>query len=141
MRGFVIFNMIVFIYKVIYNRFKFGGKKMNKLLEILLIVIAVSAVAVADVFTKKIAHNTASFSTAIKNPLILGVIALYLIQIVIFLYVFVKKAELGIVGIIQTALYAVIVIGSGVLFFNEEISLLQGIGMVIAIVGVVLMNL
>lgn len=114
---------------------------MNKLLEILLIVIAVSAVAIADVFEKKIAVNVSSFWTAIRNPLMIAVVMLYLLQIAIFLYVFVKKAELGTLGVIQTALYAVIVIGSGVLFFNEHISLLQGFGIGLAIIGVVLINL
>jgi len=71
----------------------------------------------------------------------IAVVALYLLQIAIFLYVFVKKAELGTLGIIQTALYAIIVIGSGVLFFNESITLIKGIGIGLAIVGVILINL
>jgi drug/metabolite transporter (DMT)-like permease len=114
---------------------------MNKLLEIGLIIIAVVAVGIADVLTKKVAFNVNSFSVAIKNPLMLAVIALYLVQVLVFLYVFVKKAELGVVGIIQTALYAIIVIGSGIFFFKERVHLTQGIGMAIAILGVVLMNL
>ncbi len=114
---------------------------MNKLLEVGLIVIAVSAVAVADVFEKKIAVDVSSFWTAVRNPLMMAVAALYGLQIAIFLYVFVKKAELGTLGIIQTALYAIIVIGSGVIFFNEHISMMQGIGIGLAIVGVVLINL
>jgi len=114
---------------------------MNKLLEIVLIIIAVAAVSVGDVLTKKVAFHTEEFWTAIRNPLMLAVAGLYMVQIVVFLYVFVRKAELGIVGIIQTALYAIIVIGSGVLFFKEEITLIHGIGIVVAITGVVLMNL
>lgn len=114
---------------------------MNKLLEVGLIIIAVCAVGFADVIIKKTAFHESSFWAALKNPLLLSVIALYMVQIVVFLYVFVRKAELGIVGIIQTALYAIIVIGSGILFFNEDISLVQGIGIGLAILGVVLMNI
>ncbi len=113
---------------------------MNKLIEVGLIIIAVSAVAIADVFAKKAAFTTDNFWVAIKNPLMLAVVGLYLIQILIFTYVFVKKADLGVVGIIQTALYAIIVIGSGALFFREEISPQQGIGMTLAIIGVILIS-
>ncbi|HYE22492.1 MAG TPA: hypothetical protein VD998_02795 [Verrucomicrobiae bacterium] len=114
---------------------------MHKLLIIGIIIIGVAAVAIADVFTKKVAFNVESYGAAIKNPLMLAVVLLYMIQIAAFLYVFVKRAELSIVGIIQTSLYAVIVIGSGVLFFDERISLVQGVGIGLAIVGVILMNL
>ena len=106
-----------------------------------MIIVAVSCVAIADVFIKKAAFIVDDFWMAIRNPLILLATALYFAQVIIFLYVFVKKAELGVVGIIQTALYAVIVIGSGVIFFNEHISLVQGIGMGLAIVGAVLISL
>jgi drug/metabolite transporter (DMT)-like permease len=114
---------------------------MNKILEIGLIIVAVSAVAIADVFIKKATSVADNFKTVLKNPLMLAVLGLYLIQILIFTYVFVKKAELGAVGIIQTALYAVIVIGSGIIFFKEEVSLWQGIGMALAIIGVIVINL
>lgn len=114
---------------------------MNKVIEISLIVIAVVAISIADVLLKKISVPATSFMSAVKNPLMLGVAGLYLIQIVIFLYVFVKKAELGAVGIIQTALYAFIVVGSGILFFNEEITVLKGVGMALAVLGVILINL
>ena len=114
---------------------------MNKLAEISLIVLAVLAVAIADVLTKKLAFHTNSFFTAVKNPIIVAVIFLYLIQILVFTYVFVKKAELGVVGIIQTALYSIIVIGSGIIFFKEKISPVQMFGMSLAVSGVIFMNL
>jgi drug/metabolite transporter (DMT)-like permease len=113
---------------------------MNKLLEIGLIILGVSSVGIADVLIKKIFSPRTGFFTDVKNPLMIAVISLYIIQIIVFSFIFDHKAELGIVGIIQTALYAVIVIGSGILFFNEQISLLQWIGIGLAIVGVVLMN-
>jgi drug/metabolite transporter (DMT)-like permease len=114
---------------------------MNKILEVGLIIVAVTSVAVADVIIKKVALHVTSLSQAIKEPLMLLIVALYIVQILIFTYVFIKRAELGIVGIIQTALYAIIVIGSGILFFQEKISLIQGVGIGFAIVGVICMNL
>ncbi|MFO0704920.1 MAG: hypothetical protein U0517_03075 [Candidatus Andersenbacteria bacterium] len=114
---------------------------MNKLTMLLFIVVAVTAVAVADVLTKKVSVGTDSYAQAIRNPLMLIVVALYILQILIFLYVFVKKAELGTVGIVQTALFALIVLGSGILFFNERFTLLKAIGVGLAIVGVALLSL
>lgn len=113
---------------------------MSKILEIFLIIIAVSCVAVADVLLKKVAFNVSGFVESLKNPLMLGVVVLYLSQIVIFLYVFVRKAELGVVGIVQTALYAVIVIGSGIIFFGEDFSPRQIVGVALALGGVALIN-
>jgi drug/metabolite transporter (DMT)-like permease len=114
---------------------------MSKIVQIALIVVAASSVAIADVLIKKAAFHTENFWEALKSPILLAAIALYIVQMLVFLYVFVHKAELGIVGIIQMVLYAIIVIGAGVLFFQEDISLLQGIGIGIALVGVILMNI
>ena len=113
---------------------------MNKLLETGLVIIAVIAISVADVLIKKIFAPRTGFWTDIQNPWMFGVIALYIVQIIIFAFVFDKKAELGVVGVIQTALYAVIVVGSGILFFNERVSWPQGIGMGLAIAGVILLH-
>lgn len=114
---------------------------MNKLFQTGLVILAVVAVAVADVMIKKIFTPRTTFWTDLANPLMWVVAALYLGQILIFAYLFDRNVELGIVGIIQTALYAAIVVGSGILFFNEDISLVQGIGIGLAMLGVVLMNL
>ena len=114
---------------------------MSKLVEIGLIVLAAFAVGLADVIIKEDAFNVSHLSMAIKNPLTIAVVFLYCVQILIFSFLFVKKAELGIVGIVQTALYAIIVVASGILFFHEKITLIHMIGVVLAIIGVVLTNL
>lgn len=98
------------------------------------------AVSFADVLAKKISHGQDSVWGAVQNPLFLAILAMYMIQILVFLYVFVRKAELGIVGIAQTVIYAIIVVGSGVLFFHEGLSFPKVIGTILAIGGVVLMN-
>jgi len=114
---------------------------MSKPALIGIIIAAASAVAVADVLIKKIFSPRTGFLTDIKNPLIFAVVGLYALQILAFSLVFDKKAELGTVGIIQTALYALIVVGSGILFFQEGMSAIKGIGMGLAVLGVILLNL
>lgn len=113
---------------------------MSKLLVLSLVFLSVMAVAVADVLTKKVAASSVSFSSALRNPWMIVIVCLYVAQILVFTYAFVRKAELGVVGIIQAALYAIVVVGSGVLFFKERVSVVQGIGMVLAVLGVVLTN-
>jgi multidrug transporter EmrE-like cation transporter len=114
---------------------------MNKLLTIGLIMVGVTAVASADVLIKKVFAPRSEFLIDAKNPLMLLVLLLYLVQVFVFSFVFDKKADLAIVGIVQTALYAIIVIGSGLLFFNEKLTFVQGVGIGLALAGVTLMNI
>lgn len=114
---------------------------MSKLIEFALIAAAVASVAIADVCLKKIAVNAATLRGALTQPLLLTVIALYSLQIAIFLYIFIKNSPLTLVGVVQTALYALIVIAAGALFFNERVTGVQGIGILLALAGVILIYL
>lgn len=113
---------------------------MNKLLYTALIVVGVAAIAVADILLKK-AAGAGSYISALKHPFMPVVVLLYLFQVAVFLFVFVKRVDLSTVGVLQTALYAVIVLGAGILFFKEEISLVKGIGIALALIGVALINI
>jgi drug/metabolite transporter (DMT)-like permease len=53
---------------------------------------------------------------------------------------FVKRWELGPVSILQMAFYSVTCVVVGRYAFGERISLLQGVGMVLAMCGAVLIN-
>jgi drug/metabolite transporter (DMT)-like permease len=114
---------------------------MDKLIQITLIIIAGSSVAVADGLVKKSAFNTQNFWIALKNPLMILAVLLYVVQIVIFTYIFVKKWNLGIVGLMQMIIYAAIVIFAGIAFFQEKITPVHEAGMILALVAAVLMNL
>ena len=113
---------------------------MEKLIQILIILFAGSSVAIADVMIKKSAFTTHNFWVAFKNPLILGAAFLYIFQIILFIYVFVKRWDLGIVSLMQMIAYAAIVIFAGVFYFHEKYSILQAIGMAMAFIGIILMN-
>src|SRR3989344_7038176 len=101
---------------------------MNKFLEICLILTAGAVVAVADVIIKKIVFTGIDFKTALKDPRMLLVLGLYMVQIILFLYLFTTKSYLSFVGIGQAVIYTIIVIGSGTLLFNEAITFTQAIG-------------
>lgn len=120
---------------------RYSVKHMEKIIQIGFIIIAAASVAAADILIKKSAFQTQSLSTALKNPLMIIAATLYLLQIVLMSYIFVKKWDLGIVGIMQMAVFGAIIIIFGIAFFQEKITLLHGIGMALALIGAIFMNL
>ncbi len=112
-----------------------------KLGYLALVTLAVSAVAIADIFLKQASSHGASLLEAIKSPWMIGAVVLYLFQIFFFTYLFVSGAQLINIGVLQTVLYAVIVLLAGFLIFHESLSTLQIIGAALALVGVILVNL
>ena len=105
-----------------------------------LLILAVSAVAIADVFIKK-TQTAGNFGKAITSPWMLCAIVLYLFQILFFAYLFFYGAKLINVGIMQTVLYAIIVLIAGIFLFKETLSGVQILGVILALVGVFLLNL
>jgi drug/metabolite transporter (DMT)-like permease len=111
----------------------------SKVAYVVLLLIAVLAVAVADVCLKR-ATLSGSLATAMRSPWTLAAIALYLIQVALFVVVFVQGWKLSVVSLIQTTLYAAVTLGAGVLLFGEALSPKQVVGLVFAIVGVVMLS-
>ncbi len=113
---------------------------MPKFIYIIFVVISATAVAVGDVLLKK-ASNYTNFYIFLKSPWVIIAILLYILSTLIFSYLFFIGTKLVDVGIVQIILYAIIVVGSGVLFFNETLSLVKIIGILLGITGVILINL
>ena len=112
---------------------------MAKLFQILAVLFAAIAVAVADALVKK-ASVGGNFWSAVKHPLMALVVLLYLAQIALFTYAFTNNWKLGVLGITQVVFYTVTVVVLGYLLFKETLSPVQLAGAGLAIVGVVLMN-
>ncbi len=110
------------------------------LLHVLAIILAGFAVGVADALIKK-ASEQGGFVEAIKSGWMLPILLLYLAQVVFFIYVFVNRWQLGVVGIFQMAVYAITVLALGFFMFKESPSAIQLAGMALALVGVFLMNI
>ncbi|MBI3366099.1 hypothetical protein HY041_00525 [Candidatus Roizmanbacteria bacterium] len=114
---------------------------MEKLLQIFIVILAGASVAIGDIFIKKSAIQTHNLIKGLINPFMMIAVSLYLLQIVLFYFIFIKKWELGIVGLMQMIVYAAIVITAGIVFFQERITFSHGIGMILALIGAILMNL
>ncbi len=134
-------NFAVFCYfKTLQNAFLHVKLFYMRILYLAILLLAASAVAVADVFLRK-ASTLGSMSAVIRSPLVFGAILFYLFQIAAFAYLFIKGEQLTIVAVVQTALYALITIGAGIFVFRENITLLQLVGIILALSGVVLVNM
>lgn len=105
----------------------------------LLIGLAVVAVAIADVLLKKATAQN-DLSAAVRSPWFGGAIGLYLLQVAFFTYAFVSGWKLSVLGALQTALYAVIVLVAGIVIYRETLTPAQWIGVLLALGGVALIN-
>lgn len=112
---------------------------MINFFQLLVIILAGIAVGIADALIKKTALK-GSLWLALKSPWMLIILLLYFIQVVFFVYVFTHGWKLGVVGNAQMVFYSITVVLTGILIFGETLSLTQGIGIGLALVAVVLMN-
>ena len=110
-----------------------------KTFQVAVILLAVAAVAVADVFLKK-AATQGSLGAILGSSWLWAATGLYLIQIGLFTLAFASGWKLSLIGALQTALYALIVLGAGVLLFQESLTRTQVIGAALAFSGVILIN-
>ncbi len=110
-----------------------------KLVQGMVILLAVMAVAVADVLLKKAAAQ-GNLRAALSSPWLVCAVGLYLFQIGFFIVAFHAGWKLSIIGALQTALYALIVLAAGILFFNESLTRMQIIGILLAFSGVLLIS-
>lgn len=117
-----------------------GNPGIPKLAQALIMILAVMAVAVADILLKKAAAH-GNWKDALSSPWLFGAVLLYFLQIGLFTIAFLANWKLSMVGALQTAFYALIVVAAGVLLYNESLSRIQVIGVLLTVSGVVLINL
>jgi len=123
----------------VINKIVLKGYGDLRLIHLTLILLAVIALAVGDVFLKKAALET-SLWRALKSPWMAGALALYFYQIIFVTYFFFVGWELSIVGTLQAAVYGLIVVVVGIFYFEETLTQAQTIGVILAFSGVILIN-
>jgi EamA domain-containing membrane protein RarD len=112
---------------------------ISKLVQGVVMILAVIAVAIADVVLKKAAAQ-GDLKAALSSPWLTCAVGLYLFQIGIFIVAFHAGWKLSIIGALQTALYALIVLAAGIVLYHEDLTRLQMIGVLLAFSGVLLIN-
>ncbi|MDB5264577.1 MAG: hypothetical protein JWN64_148 [Parcubacteria group bacterium] len=108
-------------------------------LQLILIVLSGLIIAVADTIIKKSSAGI-SLVQALTNPWMLLAYLFYAVQIVFTVIVFMHHKELGIYANSFIVVYSLATIVLGIFIFKEYLSLLQVAGIVLALIGVVLMN-
>lgn len=106
--------------------------------QIFLVFLSAFVVIAGDSLIKKI--STESIMHSLKNPLMFLVYLLYFAQIVFAVYIFIYKGELAIYANYYVVFYAILGVVFGLVFFRENLNLIQFLGILLALVGVVLMN-
>lgn len=108
--------------------------------QIGLVAVAGASIAIADTLIKRAAAVSTSFSGALAHPMMFLAVALYVLQIVLVAYIFVKHRDLSTLGFSQMIVYAATVLFVGIIIFQERITLAQGLGLALALAGALLMS-
>lgn len=114
---------------------------MEKIIQIGTVITAGVLIAIADSLIKKSASMTNNLISALINPLMFAVLLLYVLQIALLGYIFIKKWELSIAVILEITTLPAIVIAIGILYFREKLTFIHQIGILIALIGAILMNI
>jgi hypothetical protein len=113
---------------------------MSNLLQAGLMLLSALLIIVADTIIKKVSL-LGSIAHTLNQPLMYVAYVLYLIQIGIAVYIFKNGGELAIYTNLYIIFYSILGILSGVLIFSEHLSLVQGIGIIFALTGAILLNI
>src|ERR1043166_6332816 len=96
-------------------------------------------ITVADSLIKKTSISGGFFS-ALFSPWMLVLCALYFIQILMAIYIFMNRGSLAVYGNLYDVFYSILMVLTGIILFREQLTLLQIAGVCFAIVGGMLIN-
>ncbi len=113
---------------------------MSNLIRFILIFFSAVTIIFADAIIKKISLDQ-TFFDVLKNPWVILVYGLYLVQIFCAILIFIFWGEIAIYSNLFVVLYGILGVVIGILFFKESVSMIQMVGIGLGLVGAVLMNL
>jgi EamA domain-containing membrane protein RarD len=113
---------------------------MTNLIRLTLVFLSALTIIVADALIKKISIGH-TFFNVIKDPWMILILGLYLVQISFAIFIFIFKGELALYTNLFIIFYGILGIIIGILFFKENITLVQIIGIGLGLFGAILMNL
>ena len=113
---------------------------MANLIRLSLVFLSAITIIIADSLIKRISTGQ-NFFGVIKDPWMILVYALYLIQIFFAIFIFIFKGELAIYTNLFIIFYGIFGIIIGILFFKETLSVIQIVGIGFGLIGAILMSL
>ena len=97
-------------------------------------------IIIADSIIKK-ESLIKGLTKTLVSPLMLVAYILYFVQIIIAVYIFRHGGELAVYTNLYIVFYSILGVLTGVLFFAEDLSFGQGVGVILALVGASLITL
>lgn len=110
------------------------------LAQIGLLLFSTTSIALADILLRK-TQILGSVGKALMSPWFIVAVVLYLVQILVFTYLFVSGAKLSHLGVMQAVLYTVLILLASFLIFKESITSIEIVGIALALIGIILINL
>jgi drug/metabolite transporter (DMT)-like permease len=108
-------------------------------IRLIVVILATMITIIADATIKKISKD-GSLGSVLKSPWMIAVYALYFLQILSAIFIFVHKGEFAVYTNLFVVFYSIFGVAFGILFFQESLSLAQWAGIALALSGVVLIN-
>ncbi|NTW14648.1 MAG: hypothetical protein HGA31_06535 [Candidatus Moranbacteria bacterium] len=112
---------------------------MTSIIRIALICLSALTIIIADSMIKKISMGQ-TFSDVLKDPRMIPVYVLYLLQIFLAVPIFLHEGELAIYANLFIVFYGIFSVVFGVYFFRENLSIMQMLGIGLGLIGAVLMG-
>src|SRR5258708_4217290 len=91
-------------------------------------------ITAADALIKKTSVQ-GNFVAALIDPWMLGILLLYFVQILLAIYIFTNQGGLAVYGNLFIVFYSIMMVLAGVLFFREQLTLVQSLGVALALLG------
>ena len=108
-------------------------------IRLIILILATLITIIADATIKKIGKDSTMLGV-LKNPWMILVYVLYFFQIMSAAYIFIHRGEFAVYTNLFVVFYSIFGVLSGILIFQEAISVTQWIGIALALVAVVLIN-
>ncbi|HEV3244726.1 MAG TPA: hypothetical protein VG102_00015 [Candidatus Paceibacterota bacterium] len=107
--------------------------------SIVIVFLSAILIAIADAIIKELSLP-GKFYAAVFSPWMIAICVLYFIQILMALYVFVHKGDLAIYANVFIVFYSLCMVLLGMLYFGEQLTFVEGLGICLALAGVILLN-
>lgn len=106
---------------------------------VLILLAAAVLIAAADALIKQSAIS-GNFLAALRTPWLWAAVVLYLAEILLTVYLFLKHWQLGVAANVFVIFYSLGTVLLGYLFFQERLSLMQASGILLGLIGIFLMT-
>jgi|SRR6185312_3466932 len=112
---------------------------MLDVVGVVIVFLSAVLIAIADALIKQTSISGKFIASAL-TPWMVLVCLLYFVQILMAVYIFVHKGDLAIYSNVFIVFYSILMVFLGIEYFGEQLTLVQALGVLLALAGAVLLN-